>query len=69
LERILKTAVKPKVSAAAALKTAELERKAKVGALAQKNAEIESARIRAMFDEDRIALARRYGAVSITTKD
>lgn len=49
-------------------RAAEVARKAKHEETAQRNAEIESARIRAMFDEDRERLTRRYASISLMTK-
>jgi hypothetical protein len=53
--------------AKSALKAAESQRKAEANELAVRKAEIESARIRAMFDEERLKFAKRYGVVSTTS--
>ncbi|GAC1411104.1 MAG: hypothetical protein NVSMB64_20670 [Candidatus Velthaea sp.] len=54
-----------KTMTAAATKEAEKILKAARSEQASRDAEAESARIRAMFDEDRRVLARRYGGVSL----
>ncbi|GAC1549642.1 MAG: hypothetical protein NVS2B17_34270 [Candidatus Velthaea sp.] len=54
-----------KTMTAAAAKEAEKVRKAERSEQASRDAEAESARIRAMFDEDRKVLARRYGGVTL----
>ena len=54
-----------KTSTAAALKAAEQERKARESERLGREAEIESARIRNRFDEERAALAKRYGPLSL----
>jgi hypothetical protein len=61
--------LKPRSEKAAAAKSAELQRKTEANELAQLNAEVESARVRAMFDEDRQRFARRYGVATLTAKD
>jgi hypothetical protein len=53
--------------AKSAAKAAEVQRKAEANEVAQRKAEVESARIRAMFDEDRLKFAKRYGVVSTTS--
>ena len=44
-------------------RVAEALLKAKARALAERNAEAESSRVRDMFEKDRAAFARRYGAI------
>ncbi len=46
---------------------AETRKKAKLEATAQKNAEVESAQIRAHFDDERARMLRRYSVVSLST--
>jgi len=52
-----------------AARAAETQRKAEANEIAVRKAEIESARVRAMFDEDRLRFAKRYGVVSTASKD
>lgn len=56
--------MKVKTLSNAALRAAEKERKAVASEQLGRDAEVESARIRAMFDEDRKVLARRYGVIT-----
>jgi hypothetical protein len=55
-----------KTSTAAALKAAEQERKARESERLGREAEIESAKIRSRFEEERQALAKRYGPLSLS---
>ncbi|HTW84687.1 MAG TPA: hypothetical protein VMD91_11510 [Candidatus Sulfotelmatobacter sp.] len=50
----------------AAVKAAQAALKAKNDEAAQRAAEVESDRVRAMFAEDRKRFERRYGVLSIT---
>jgi hypothetical protein len=55
-----------KTSTAAALKAAEQERKARESERLGREAEAASAKIRSRFEEDRQALAKRYGPLSLS---
>ena len=57
--------MKKKTLSTAAAKELEKVAKAERSELASRAAEVESAKIRAMFDEERRALARRYVGVSL----
>jgi hypothetical protein len=53
----------------AAARAAKAQEKEEADQVAQRKAEVESARVRAMFDEDRQRFARRYGVVSTASRD
>lgn len=54
--------MKKKTGAASPARVAEALAKAKARAVAERLAEAESVKIRAMFDKDRETFARKYGA-------
>lgn len=54
-----------KISPAAALKAAEQERKARESERLGREAEVASAKIRSRFEEERQALAKRYGPLTL----
>jgi hypothetical protein len=54
---------KKATGAASPARIAEALVKAKARAQAEKDAEAESSRVRDMFEKDRAAFARRYGAI------
>ncbi|HTJ26452.1 MAG TPA: hypothetical protein VMA36_09810 [Candidatus Limnocylindria bacterium] len=57
--------MKEKTSAAAALKVAESERKARESEVLAREAVEASAKIRERFEAERVALAKRYGPLSL----
>jgi hypothetical protein len=57
--------MKEKTSAAAAIKAAELDRKARESEELGREAAAASAKIRDRFEADRLALAKRYGPISL----
>jgi hypothetical protein len=57
--------MKEKMSVTAALKVAELERKARESEELAREAATASAKIRDRFEAERLALAKRYGPLSL----